>query len=74
MRAIALAYTHVHNPGGKKDLDLWCSALREITSPTLSQSPCLGTFLETTPNHDRWYMSHDCSVLYLDQLNGFSEV
>ena len=46
------------------DLQLWITALKLVTSPSLFVSPPLGEFLITPPNHDGWFMDEKKNVLY----------
>ena len=48
----------------RKDLDLWISALRLVTSPSLVLDQPLGQYLITPPNHTGWYANNDISEVY----------
>ena len=56
----------------QKDIVLWQSALRAITSPTLTRSPSLGKFCGQHPSHDHWFLSQDKTIVYKEISDGFT--
>ena len=56
------------------DFDLWCHALRSITSMQLTIEPPLGLYLVSPHNTDEWLATEDESSLFLKKEDGNVDV
>ena len=58
----------------KPDLELWCHALRSITSMQLTLESPLGPYLVTPHNTEEWFATNDESELFLKRVDGVVDV